>query len=90
MEQRGRWSGSSVSNGSRLPGFGLGWNQPKGPGPGQEPRNNPTGSFLAGLLPGPDRNLWFVGWVEPGPQLHITDPATFARITYLSSDRITL
>jgi len=80
----------SVSNGSGLPGFGPGWNQPEGPGLGQEPPSNPTCSVLAGLLPGPDINPRFFGRVEPGPRFHITVPATVAPIKYLSSDRITI
>jgi len=90
MEQRGRWSRSSVSNGSGLPGFGPGWNRPEGPGPGQEPPSNLSRSVLAGLLPGPDITLRIFGRVEPGPRFHIMLPATFAPIKYLSSDRITI
>ena len=80
----------SVSNGSGLPGFGPGWNWPEGPGPGQEPRSNPTCCIWAGSLPWPDINPRFFGRVEPGPQFHITVPAILAPITYLRSDRITI
>jgi len=73
---------SSFSNGSGLPGFGPGWNRPKGPGPGQEPPSNLTRSVLAGLLPGLDINPPFFVRVEPGPQFHITVPTTFAPIKY--------
>jgi len=66
---------NSVSNGSRLPGFGSGWKRPKGPGPGQEPPSNPTWVTNAGLLPGPDINPRMFGRLGPGPQLHITVPA---------------
>ena len=81
---------SSVSNGSGLPGFGPGWNQPEGPGTGQEPPSNLTRSVLVGLLPGPDINPRFFGPVEPRPWFHITVPTTFTPIKYLSSDRITI
>jgi len=81
---------TSVSNGSGLPGFGPGWNRTEGPGPGQEPPSDSTRSVLVGLLPGPDINPMFFGRVEPGPQFHITVPATLAPIKYLSSDHITL
>jgi len=77
---------SSVSKGSRLPGFGPGWNRPEGPGQGQEHPNNPTRLVLAGLLPGPDIYLRFFGRVEPGLRFHITVPATLAPIKFLSSD----
>jgi hypothetical protein len=81
---------TSVRNGSGLPRFGPSWNPPEVPGPGQEPPSNPTSSVSAGLLPGLDINPSFVGRVEPVPRFHITVPATFPPIEYLSSDRITI
>jgi hypothetical protein len=78
----------SVSNGSGLPGFGPGRTRSEGPSPGQEPPSNPTCSVLAGLLPGLDINPRIFGRVEPGPQFHITVPATSLPIKYLSSDHI--
>jgi hypothetical protein len=70
----------SVSNGSGLPGFGL----------GQERLCNPTHSVMAGLIPGPDINARFFGRFKPGPRFHITVPATFTPIKYLSTDCITI
>jgi hypothetical protein len=78
----------SVSNGSGWPGFGLGWNQPEGPGPHQEQPSNLTRSVLAGLSPGPVINPRFFGRVEPGLRFYITVTASLAPIKYLSYHRI--
>jgi len=80
----------SVSNSSGLPGFGPGWNRPKGPGPGQEPPSSPSCSGLAGLLPGPDINPRFLAGLNLDRGSIFAVPATVAPIKYLSSDRITL
>jgi len=80
----------SLSTGSGLPGFGPGWNWPEGSHPGPGPLRNPTRSVFVGLLPGPDINPRFGGRVEPEPRFHITVPATFAPIKYLSSDPIAI
>jgi hypothetical protein len=80
----------SVSNGSWLRGFGLGWNRPEGPCPGQELPSNPTRSVLAGLLPGPDINPRFLAGLNPDRGSIFAVPATFASIKYLSSDRMTI
>jgi len=81
---------NSVSNGSGVPGFGPGWNRTEGPGLGLKPPINPNRFVMAGLLPRLDTNLWYFGWVEPGPQFHSTVPATFSPIKYLSCDRIVI
>jgi hypothetical protein len=81
---------ASVSNGSGLPGFGLGWNRPEGPGPGQEPRSNPTRCGLPGLLPEPDINPQFLTRLNLDCGFIFAVPATATPIKYLSSDRITI
>jgi len=49
---------------------------------------NPNRYVLAGLLPGPNRNPVFFGWVGTGPRVHFAVPTFLAPIKYLSSDRI--
>jgi len=68
----------SISNGSRLPGFDLGWNRTEGPAPGQEPPSNLIHLVLAGLLPRPDIYPRFFGRVDPGPQFHFVVTTTLA------------
>jgi len=52
------------------------------------PAKNLNCFVLAVLLPGPDINPRFFGQVVPGPQFHITVPATLPPTKYMTCDRI--
>jgi len=78
----------SVSNESRLPGIGRGWNWTEGPGPAQALPSNLNLVTSTRVLPGPDPNPSFFGQVQTRPWLHSTCPATLVPILYLSPDRI--
>jgi len=77
-----------ISNPSGVSHFGPGWNRIEGCGPGQGPPSNQNLLVLAGKVPGPDIYPRFFGCDEPGSWFHSSVPATFAPVTYVSSDHI--